>query len=136
MYSEDFELKKFQIANGVLQNPPPIAPMKMIVARVSKSLFGAPNDTPNTGKKKVRNEIGINCVSLGLKLPIFCEIFCAANADTKIIPRKETMAAPKEGGSSPIPSRSTATNVPNVAPVPAPTTNVFFQFTWYHLVPE
>ena len=39
-------------------------------------------------------------------------------------------ALEKVGGSSPIITMSTATNVAKVAPVPAPAPNVCFQFTW------
>ena len=108
--------------------------MRIIEPSVVKSLFGAPNVTPNMGRIKVRNEIGIRCFRFGLQQPITCEIFFTANAEMNIIPTKIARAAAKEGGSSPIFTMIRATNAANVAPVPAPAPRVCFQFTYDHLV--
>lgn len=121
-------LKKFQIVNGILQKTPPIVPKRIRLTRVSKSLLGAPNEAPNIGMMKVRNEIGINCFKLGSQQPMNWEIFFRANAENIIIPMKITRAAAKDGGSIPIFIIISATNVANIAPVPAPATNVCFQF--------
>jgi len=125
--SEPRFLKWFHSAKGVAQNNPPIVPKRTRVARVSKSLFGAPNAAPNMGRMKVRNEIGISCFRLGSQQPILCDIFFTANAETRIIPKNIPRAAPKEGGSSPIFNIISATNDANIAPVPAPIAKVCFK---------
>jgi hypothetical protein len=118
-----------QNAKGSDQKNPPAAPSRIIVTIVSNSLFGAPKDVPNIGNKKVRNEIGINCFRGGEQQPIRCDISLTANAEINIIPIKINNALVKEGGSSPIFTMISATNVANIAPVPAPVTNVYFQST-------
>jgi len=117
-------------AKGLDQKTPPAVPSRIILTIVSKSLFGAPKDAPNMGNKKVRNETGINCFRVGSQKPIRCDIFLTTNAEVNIIAIKMAKALEKFGGSSPIITMSTATNVAKVAPVPAPAPNVYFQFTW------
>lgn len=108
--------------------------MRIIEPSVVKSLFGAPNVTPNMGRKNVRNEIGIRCFRLGLQQPITCEMYFTVYAEMNIIPTKIAIAAPKEGGSSPIFTMIRATNAANVAPVPAPAPKVCFQFMYNRLI--
>ena len=59
-----------------------------------------------------------------------CEIFFTVNAEKNIIPMKIAIAPPKEGGTSPIFTIISATNVDNITPVPAPVTKECFQFIW------
>ena len=112
---------------GRLQNVPPSNPSKTNVARDAKSEFGAPKDAPRSGKMKVIIETGIKALRLGSNQPMDCEIFLTENAERKIIPMKTAMAAPKEGGSSPILIIISDTSVPNTAPVPEPAAKVCFQ---------
>ena len=112
---------------GRLQNVPPSNPSKTKVARDAKSEFGAPKDAPRSGKMNVIIETGIKVLRLGSNQPMDCEIFLTENAERKIIPMKTAMAAPKEGGSSPILIIISDTSVPNTAPVPEPAAKVCFQ---------
>ena len=112
---------------GRLQNAPPSNPSKTNDARVVKSEFGAPKDAPRSGKMNVIIETGINVLRLGSNQPMDCEIFLTENAERKIIPMKTAMAAPREGGSSPILIIISDTSVPNTAPVPEPAAKVCFQ---------
>jgi len=52
-----------------------------MVANVSKLLFGAPKEAPNTGRK-VRYATGIKNFKLGSHHPFIFAIFLTANADT------------------------------------------------------
>ena len=112
---------------GRLQNAPPSNPSKTNDARVVKSEFGAPKDAPRSGKMNVIIETGIKVLRLGSNQPMDCEIFLTENAERKIIPMKTAMAAPREGGSSPILIIISDTSVPNTAPVPEPAAKVCFQ---------
>jgi len=82
----EFVFINAQSTYGRLQKAPPIAPKRIIVANVSKSLFGAPNEAPNIGKKKVRNETGINCFRLGSQQFNFLEPYFTKKADISGIP--------------------------------------------------
>ena len=112
---------------GRLQNVPPSNPSKTNDASVVKSEFGAPKDAPKSGKMNVKIETGIKTLRLGSNQPMDCEIFLTENAERKIIPMKTAMAAPGEGGSSPILIIISDTSVPNTAPVPEPAAKVCFQ---------
>ncbi len=75
-----------QSTYGRLQKAPPIVPNMTIVANVSKSLFGAPKETPNTGIRKVRYATGINCFRLGSQQFNFLEPYFTKKADTSGMP--------------------------------------------------
>ena len=112
---------------GRLQNIPPSNPSKTNDASVVKSEFGAPKDAPRSGKMNVIKETGIKALRLGSNQPMDCEIFLTENAERKIIPMKTAIAAPNEGGSSPILIIISDTKVANTAPVPEPAAKVCFQ---------
>jgi len=112
---------------GRLQNIPPINPSKTNEASVVKSEFGAPKDAPRIGKMNVIKETGIKNLRLGSNQPMDCEIFLTENAERKIIPMNTAIAAPNEGGSSPILIIISDTNVASTAPVPEPAARVCFQ---------
>ena len=112
---------------GRLQNVPPSNPSKTNVARDAKSEFGAPKDAPRSGKMKVIIETGIKALRLGSNQPMDCEIFLTEYAETKVIPTNTAIAAPNEGGSSPILIIISDTRVAKTAPVPAPAAKVCFQ---------
>ena len=112
---------------GRLQNVPPSNPSKTNVARDAKSEFGAPKDAPRSGKMKVIIETGIKALRLGSNQPMDCEIFLTEYAERKAIPTNTAIAAPNEGGSSPILIIISDTRVAKTAPVPAPAAKVCFQ---------
>ena len=112
---------------GRLQNVPPSNPSKTNDASVVKSEFGAPKDAPKSGKMNVKIETGIKTLRLGSNQPMDCEICLTEYAEKRIIKMNTAIAAPKEGGSSPIFTMISATNVANTAPVPEPAAKVCFQ---------
>ena len=112
---------------GRLQNVPPSNPSKTNVARDAKSEFGAPKDAPRSGKMNVIIETGIKVLRLGSNQPMDCEIFLTEYAERKAIPTNTAIAAPNEGGSSPILIIISDTRVAKTAPVPAPAAKVCFQ---------
>ena len=112
---------------GRLQNVPPSNPSKTNVARDAKSEFGAPKDAPRSGKMNVIIETGIKALRLGSNQPMDCEIFLTEYAERKVIPTNTAIAAPNEGGSSPILIIISDTRVAKTAPVPAPAAKVCFQ---------
>tara|TARA_A100001037_G_scaffold305524_1_gene346048 strand:+ start:2513 stop:2968 length:456 start_codon:yes stop_codon:yes gene_type:complete len=124
-------LYKFQIANGVLQKPPPIVPMKITVARVLKSLFGDPADIPNTGIIKVRNEIGIKCFSETSSPVIFGNILFTVKAEIRITARNENIATSKPIPVTPL-NRFKLIREPINPPVINPDSRIFFQFILIH----
>ena len=75
----------------------------------------------------VIKETRINALGLGSNQPMNCEVFLTEYAEKRIIKMNTAIAAPKEGGSSPIFTMISATNVANTAPVPEPAAKVCFQ---------
>ena len=99
-----------------------------IFANVKNSLFGAPNEMPSNGMKKVKNEIDTRCFMFRLTFLTLLDILFTINAESRIMTMNNAKAAENEGGSTPIFTIIRAINRANIEPVPAPPTSVYFQF--------